>query len=105
MRRLPPVGPDPFDRDVYLVLGDFGDLGHGWSATDEERTDRETVIRGLLEGQYSDPVRIVAFNTVEGWSRDVSEELAEEIARRSDLPRNGNLNQCRGALLERRSCS
>jgi hypothetical protein len=25
-------------------------------------------------------VRVIAFNTAEGWSRDVSEELADEIA-------------------------
>jgi hypothetical protein len=27
-------------------------------------------------------VRVVAFNTAEGWSRDVSEEIADELARR-----------------------
>jgi hypothetical protein len=35
-------------------------------------TDRATLIRHLLEGQYSSPVCIVAFNTAEGWSRDVT---------------------------------
>jgi hypothetical protein len=43
----------------------------GWHETDEERTDRETVITDLLEGQYKDPIRVVAFNTAERWSRDV----------------------------------
>ena len=42
--------------------------------TDAERADRETLIRDLVEGQYSHPVRIVAFNTTEGWSRDVTVE-------------------------------
>jgi hypothetical protein len=36
----------------------------------------------LIDGQYSDPARIIAFNTAEGWSRDVSSELADEIAQR-----------------------
>jgi len=31
-------------------------------------------------GQYEEPVRIVAFNTAEGWSRDVTEEIAAELA-------------------------
>jgi hypothetical protein len=31
------------------------------------------------EGQYSSPVRIVALNLAEGWSRDVSEEIAKII--------------------------
>ena len=37
-------------------------------------------IRNLLEGQYFAPVRIIAFNTAEGWSRDVSDEIATELA-------------------------
>ena len=37
-------------------------------------------IRNLLEGQYFAPVRIIAFNTAEGWSRDVTEEIAAELA-------------------------
>jgi hypothetical protein len=68
---------------VYLVLDDFGErLGRAWRETDEERTDRETMVRDLLEGQYADPVRIVAFNTAENWSRDVSEDIAAELSRR-----------------------
>jgi hypothetical protein len=43
-------------------------------------TDRATLIHHLLEGQYSNPVRIVAFNTAEGWSRDASDEIAAEPA-------------------------
>jgi hypothetical protein len=43
------------------------------------------VIRDLLDGQYSDPVRVISFNTAEGWSRDVSEDVAEALRRRCDL--------------------
>jgi hypothetical protein len=35
-------------------------------------TDRATLIRHLLQGQYSSPVRIVAFNTAEGGWHDVT---------------------------------
>jgi hypothetical protein len=35
-----------------------------------------------MEGQYSNPVRIVAFNIVEGWSRDVTDEIADELRQR-----------------------
>ena len=38
------------------------------------------IIQDLLEGQYNSPVRVIAFNTAEGWSRDVSEEIADELA-------------------------
>jgi hypothetical protein len=36
--------------------------------TDVEATDLEAVISDLLGGQYSNPVRVVAFNTAEKWS-------------------------------------
>jgi hypothetical protein len=33
-------------------------------------------------GNMKNPVRIVAFNTVEGWSRDVTVDIADELRRR-----------------------
>jgi hypothetical protein len=38
-----------------------------------------------MSGQYSDPVRVVAFNSAEHWAEDASEEVAREILRRFDL--------------------
>jgi hypothetical protein len=68
------------------VLDDFGEqIGRAWRETDEEWTDRETLIQDLLDGQYSAPVRIVAFNTAEGWARDVSEDMAGELGDRLAL--------------------
>jgi hypothetical protein len=43
------------------------------------------VILDLLDGQYRNPVRIVAFNTSECWSQDVSADVAQELRRRCDL--------------------
>jgi hypothetical protein len=48
-------------------------------------TDLETVIQDLLSGQYKNPIRVVAFNTAERWSEDVSEDVAHELRRRCDL--------------------
>ena len=54
------------------MLEDFGGrLGRAWRETDEEMTCREVLIQDLMSGQYNHPARIVAFNTAEGWSRDV----------------------------------
>jgi hypothetical protein len=78
MRRSPSIVPD---HDVYLVLNRYKS-GVAWCETDEEDTDRETLIRDLMEGQYSHPIRIVAFNTVEGWSRDVTDDIADELRQR-----------------------
>ncbi len=83
MPRSPSIVPDLADRDVYLVLDDFGErLGRAWRETDEESADRHAVITDLVDGQYSNPVRVIAFNTAQGWSRDVSVEFADLIARR-----------------------
>jgi hypothetical protein len=34
------------------------------------------VVKDLLQGQFHNPVRVAAFNTVEGWSADASEDIA-----------------------------
>ena len=75
--------PPGNDQDVYLVLDEFGGrIGQAWRETDAEAARLETVIADLLDGQYSSPVRVIAFNTAEGWSRDVSENVARELRRR-----------------------
>jgi hypothetical protein len=79
MRYSPSIVPEDSDRDVYLVLEDFGPLGRAWRETDVGNTDRATLIRDLLDGQYESPIRIVAFNTAEGWSRDVTEDIANDL--------------------------
>jgi hypothetical protein len=35
-----------------------------------------------MDGQYSRPARVIAFNTAEGWSRDVTVDIADEMRRR-----------------------
>jgi hypothetical protein len=81
MRTSPSIVPG-LDRDVYLVLDDFGGMGCAWRDTNVEDTDLEAVIQDLLEGQYSNPVRVVGFNVSEGWVRDVSEEIARMLRQR-----------------------
>jgi hypothetical protein len=77
--RSPSIVPPGNDQDVYLVLDDFGGrIGQAWRETNADATRLETVVADLLDGQYSNPVRVVGFNTAEGWSRDVSEDVARE---------------------------
>jgi hypothetical protein len=74
------------DDTVYIVEDDFGPkLGRVFRETDSAQCDRETARQDLSTGQYNDPVRIVAFNIQEGWSRDVSSEFAVELQRRADI--------------------
>lgn len=90
MRDSPSIVPG-IDRDTYLVLDDFGRMGCAWRETNVEDTDLDAVIDDLLEGQYSNPVRVISFNVSEGWVRDVSEEIARKLSQRCsdegrDLP-------------------
>lgn len=71
------------DCEVYLVLDDLGKLGRTWREAGDDEADKETTIRRIAEGQYSNPVRVVAFNTGEGWARDVTEDVAWEMLGRA----------------------
>jgi hypothetical protein len=84
MRPSPSIVPaDRLDRDIYLVLEDFGArAGCAWRDTDEADTDLETVVQNLLSGQFAYPLRIVSFNPVEGWSRDATSDVADALAQR-----------------------
>jgi hypothetical protein len=87
----PPLVPG-FDATVVMVLDDFGRLGRAYRETREGEADMETVIGNMLTGQYERPVRVVEFNIAEGWCRDVSADVAREVADRArrdghELPR------------------
>ena len=82
MRTSPSIAPHGPDQATYIVLDDFGQIRRAWRETDEGAADRETLIGNVLSGEYNNPVRIVAFNTAEGWSRDVTVDVADEVRRR-----------------------
>src|SRR5262245_35266629 len=75
-----------YDTTVYIVLNDFAKFGHAYAETDESEADESAVISDIISGAHSNPLRVVAFNTHEGWSRDVTEEIAGKIL---DLNRQG----------------
>ena len=52
-----------------------------------EVPDLETIVADLLAGQFHDPIRVVAFNTLEHWSQDISREIAAEIQTLCDIGR------------------
>jgi hypothetical protein len=81
----PSIVPNEHDHIIYLVADNLGHGGHVWREANVEDTDLEAVILDLLEGQYKNPVRVVAFNTAEKWSEDVSGDIAQELRRRCDL--------------------
>ncbi|MGY3468897.1 hypothetical protein ACVW0I_005768 [Bradyrhizobium sp. LM6.11] len=66
--------------------------------TDEQDTDRDTIVRDLLSGQYTYPVRIVAFNAVEGHARDATSEIADALAKAA--AENGEITPALQAFIE-----
>jgi hypothetical protein len=80
-RGMVPYGAD---ETVFLVVDRFTS-GTVYRETEIERSDFETVISDFMRGEFNDPVRVVAFNTLEHWADNVSEQMAEEIQVRCDI--------------------
>lgn len=70
------------DQDVFLVVDDFGSFGRTWRESNFGDTGLDTVASDLLEGQFYNPVLVVGFNIAEGWCRDFSEAVAQELQKR-----------------------
>jgi hypothetical protein len=83
--RAASIVPNGDDQTVYLVMDDLGREGHFWREAIVGETDLETVITDLLTGRYTNPIGVFGFNPMEGWSRDVSADVAQELRRRCDL--------------------
>jgi hypothetical protein len=82
LRTMPrPISED--DLTLYLVLEDFGPLGRAFLETDLAEADRKTIIGNFISGQYQNALRVISLNIGEGWSRDVSEDIAVEIIDRA----------------------
>ena len=67
------------NEDVHLVLCDFGRAALAYVETDPAEADATTVVQNLPHGQYERPMRVLALNVDEGWSRDLSEVIAAKV--------------------------
>src|SRR5262245_17870353 len=77
----PPLAPKLTDDvTVYLVLNDFGPLGRAYVETDEANATEGDIVSKISLGDYSNTIRVVAFNT--RWSRDVTEDIAQALLER-----------------------
>ena len=64
---------------VYKVLDDLGEHGHVWPEMAENEANEQTIIQWIIDGQFKRPLRVIAFKTEEGWSRDVTHGIAWRI--------------------------
>jgi len=83
VRKSPSV-PYGADETIYVVIDDRS-KDNKPREVEVERTDFEAVLSDLMAGTFVDPVRVVAFNTLEHWSDDVSTTIAHEIQCRCDM--------------------
>src|SRR3954463_7298957 len=83
LEHAPSAVPDETGRTTYLVIDASRCRGQVFREVPVSSTDLEQVLADLVEGQYVEPVRVVCFNVQEGWSRDISAEIAQMIERRS----------------------
>ena len=83
--------PRDANDDVYLVLDELPTSGRVWRELSEEAANEQTVLKLIANGEFHDPVRVVAFNITEGRSRDVTGEIAEALLDREAS--EGDLSQ------------
>jgi hypothetical protein len=97
--QTPPLAPKLTDNvTVHIVLNDFGELGRAFLETDELEADEWTTVSNIINGEYSHPVRVVAFNITEGWSRDVTEDIAGAVLERGES--EGHLSEPAKKIVE-----
>ena len=83
--RSPSAVPYGADQTIYIVVDSIAARGSGGQETQVERADFDTVVSEFIAGQFGDPIRVVAFNTLEHWSQDLSSDVAAEIQARCDI--------------------
>jgi hypothetical protein len=91
MTDTPSLVPLSESSDVYLVVDELPTFGRVWRELSEETANEQTVLELIANGDFHGPVRVIAFNTTEGWSRDVTEDIAEALLERE--ARAGDLSQ------------
>ena len=81
------IAPDKeTGHTTYLVLDEIGSYGPIWREMRDGEANEATIVEWIAQGQFDCPLRVVAFNTEEGWSLDVTKETATKLL---DLNQNG----------------
>ena len=69
------------DQTLFVVI-DRRDKGKEIRV---ERYDLDTTISELVAGCFNDPIKVISFNTLEHWMKDISVDVASEIQSRCDI--------------------
>jgi hypothetical protein len=72
--------PIPIDQTtVYQVLDELRTQGRVWCEMAEAEANEPNIIEYIAEGRFNHPARVIAFNTEEGWPRDVTKDIALKL--------------------------
>jgi len=76
-----PVVPYGADQTLFVVI----DRLDRSTEVRVERSDLEATIGELVAGCFNDPIKVISFNTLEHWMKDISSDVAGEIKARCDI--------------------
>jgi len=77
----PPVVPYGADKTLFVVIDRLDQARE----IRIERNDLEATIGELVAGCFNDPIKVISFNTLEHWMKDISTDVAGEIKARCDI--------------------
>ena len=69
-----------FDVSQFVVTRDYGK--NGFESVSHPEWTRESIIRDIIEGQVDRVVSVVEFNSVEGWSNDITDDIRMSVIAR-----------------------
>ncbi len=76
-----PIVPYGADQTLFVVFDRRDDA----TEIRIERSDLEATIGELVAGCFNDPIKVMSFNTLEHWMKDISTDVAGEIQTRCDI--------------------
>ncbi|MEY9123383.1 hypothetical protein [Bradyrhizobium yuanmingense] len=76
-----PIVPYGADQTLFVVV----DRRDEATEIRIERSDLDATIGELVAGCFNDPIKVISFNTLEHWMKDISCDVAGEIRARCDI--------------------
>ncbi len=71
--------PSIVPSETFYIVRDQAADGDVLCEMDVRHSHFDDVLNDMVAARYRQPVAVYAFNPEEGWSRDVSEEIAREL--------------------------
>lgn len=105
-RDLSGARPVP-DTDLFVIEADIVAQGRReryFAERDAARANRHDTLADIVSGQIERVRRVLSFNPAEGWSRDVSEDIAHDALRTALEDRQGVPDHLMDFLEEHLGC-